>query len=85
MGGFTAGRAQSFFDFYSTPAYSNTTNVWGSDTGGGGDNVFGYTAQFGNGLSATIAAEDAVTRRNNNAGGFVNGNAAIVSAGRLCR
>ena len=29
VAGFTAGLAQSFFDFYSTPAYSNTTNVWG--------------------------------------------------------
>ncbi len=88
LAGFTAGRAQSFFDFYSTPAYSNTTNVWGSDTGGGGDNVFAYTAQFGNGLSATLSAEDAVSRRNNNAGGLVNGNIDLVDvspAPRLCR
>ena len=48
-----------------TPAYSNTTNVWGSDTGGGGDFVFAYTAQFGNGLSATISAEEPQTRRSN--------------------
>jgi hypothetical protein len=60
--GFTAGRATSFFDFYSTPAYSNTTNVLGSDTGGQGDTVFAYTAQFGNGLSATISAEDQTQR-----------------------
>jgi len=60
--GFTAGRAQSFFDFYSTPAYSNTTNVLGSDTGGQGDTVFAYTAQFGNGLSATVSAEDQTQR-----------------------
>ncbi|HEY6024903.1 MAG TPA: porin [Pseudolabrys sp.] len=55
--GFTFGRAQSFFDFYSNPA----TSYWGafpsSDTGDGGWFVMGYTAQFGNGLSATIAAE----------------------------
>ncbi len=49
--GFTAGLASSFFDFYVTPRYSNTTNVLGSDTGGGGDTVFAYTAQFGNGFS----------------------------------
>ena len=61
--GFTAGRAVSFFDFYVTPAYSNTTNILGSDTGGGGDTVFAYTAQMGNGLSATLSAEDAATRR----------------------
>src|SRR5215813_4289342 len=55
--GFTFGRAQSFFDFYSVPA----TSYWGafpaSDTGDGGWFVMGYTAQFGNGFSATIAAE----------------------------
>jgi hypothetical protein len=61
--GFTAGFAQSFFDFYVTPAYSHTTNVLGSDTGGAGDFVFAYTAQFGNGLSATISAEDPGVRR----------------------
>ena len=61
--GFTAGRAQSFFDFYVTPAYSNTTNIWASDTGGGGDDVFAYTAQFGNGLSASLSLEDTSTRR----------------------
>ena len=61
--GFTAGLAVSFFDYYSTPKYSNTTNVLGSDTGGGGDPVFGYTAQLGNGFSATISAEDTSVRQ----------------------
>jgi hypothetical protein len=55
--GFTFGLAQSFFDFYSVPA----TSYWGSfpasDTGDPGWMVAGYTAQFGNGFSATIAAE----------------------------
>ena len=55
--GFTAGLTQSFFDFYSVPASS----YWGifpaSDTGDGGWLVFGYTAQLGNGLSATVSAE----------------------------
>ena len=55
--GFTFGLAQSFYDFYSVPA----TSYWGSfpasDTGDGGWMVAGYTAQFGSGLSATIAAE----------------------------
>jgi len=55
--GFTFGLAQSFFDFYRSPA----TSYWGSfpasDTGDGGWMVGGYTAQFGNGLSATLAAE----------------------------
>ena len=55
--GFTFGLAQSFYDFYSVPA----TSYWGafpaSDTGDPGWVTFGYTAQFGNGFSATIAAE----------------------------
>jgi hypothetical protein len=63
LGGFTVGKAESFYDFYVTPAYSNTTNVLGSDTGGGGDFVAAYTAQLGNGLSATISAEDPQTRQ----------------------
>ena len=61
--GFTFGRAQSFFDFYSVPA----TSYWGafpaSDTGDPGWFVMGYTAQFGNGFSATLAAESAARRR----------------------
>jgi len=56
--GFTAGIAQSFYDFYSVPASS----FWGafpaSDTGDPGWQVFAYTAQFGNGLSASISAEE---------------------------
>ena len=58
--GFTFGVTQSFYDFYSQSA----TSFWGgminpaSDTGDAGDMVYGaYTAQFGNGLSATLAAE----------------------------
>jgi Porin subfamily len=55
--GFTFGRAQSFFDFYSNPATSYWGAFPGSDTGDGGWFVMGYTAQFGNGFSGTIAAE----------------------------
>jgi hypothetical protein len=55
--GFTFGRAQSFFDFYSNPATSYWGAFPGSDTGDGGWFVMGYTAQFGNGFSATLAAE----------------------------
>src|SRR5262245_65206248 len=55
--GFTFGLSQSFYDFYSSPA----TSYWGSfpssDTGDGGWMVAGYTAQFGNGFSGTVAAE----------------------------
>ena len=55
--GFTFGQAQSFFDFYSVPATSYRGTFPASDTGDPGWKVLGYTAQFGNGFSATIAAE----------------------------
>ena len=55
--GFTFGRAQSFFDFYSNPATSYWGAFPGSDTGDGGWFVMGYTAQFGNGSRPSIAAE----------------------------
>ncbi|HTV35179.1 MAG TPA: porin [Xanthobacteraceae bacterium] len=56
--GFTAGLAVSFYDFYSVPAAQYRGGyVPASDTGDGGWEVWGYTAQLGGGLSATIAAE----------------------------
>jgi len=59
--GFTFGVTTSFYDFYSQPAtsfFGGMINA-ASDTGDAGDFVFGaYTAQFGNGLSATVAAEN---------------------------
>jgi len=55
--GFTAGKTASFFDF-DTQSYSNQTNFWGSTLVGSGVEVFAYTAQLGNGLSASIAAEN---------------------------
>ncbi|MFZ0069199.1 MAG: porin, partial [Pseudolabrys sp.] len=69
--GFTFGRAQSFFDFYSNPATSYWGAFPGSDTGDGGWFVMGYTAQFGNGFSATIAAE--APRRTQIFGEFAGG------------
>ena len=58
--GFTFGVTQSFYDFYSQSAVS----FWGgsitpaSDSGDAGDMVFAaYTAQFGGGLSSTLAFE----------------------------
>jgi hypothetical protein len=60
--GFTAGYTASFFDFDTIP-YSNYTNYANSSMAGNGIPVFAYTAQFGNGLSATISAEDTTARR----------------------
>jgi Porin subfamily len=55
--GMTAGITQSFYDFYSSAAMGYRGYNPASDTGDPGWWVWGYTAQLGNGVSATIAAE----------------------------
>ena len=56
--GITAGLTQSFYDFYSVPAASYRGGYYpASDTGDPGWLVVGYTAQLGNGLSATLSTE----------------------------
>jgi Porin subfamily len=55
--GFTLGKATSFYDIYSAPATSYFS-INSSDTGDAGQILAAYTFQFGNGFSATIAAED---------------------------
>jgi hypothetical protein len=55
--GITAGDTQSFYDFYSSPAMGYRGYNPSSDTGDPGWWVAAYTAQLGNGVSATIAAE----------------------------
>ncbi len=59
LAGFTFGVAQSFYDLYPTPALSYFGGMINpsSDTGDGGETVTAYTAQFGNGFSATLALE----------------------------
>jgi hypothetical protein len=71
LAGFTFGKTNTFFAFDGAN-YSNQTVYWLSDQGGNGVQVFAYTAQFGNGLSASLSAE------NNNA--FRQG---IVNAGTV--
>ncbi len=56
--GFTMGLASSFFDFSQFSDFSNQTNIIGSDTGGNGLMLWAYTAQLGNGMSATLSLED---------------------------
>ena len=60
--GFTAGKTISFFDFDGQP-YSNQSNFWSSNQGGNGIPVFAYTAQFGNGFSASLSVEETTVRR----------------------
>src|SRR5260221_3841746 len=55
--GFTVGTAQSFYDFYSSPA-SSFFGPNASDTGDPGWKVVAYTAQYGNGFSATFSLEE---------------------------
>jgi hypothetical protein len=55
--GITAGITQSFFDFYSGAATGYRAYLPNEDTGDSGWWVWAYTAQLGNGLSASISAE----------------------------
>jgi len=64
LAGFTAGLTDSFFDFDNN-SYSNQTNRINSSVSGGGIPVFAYTAQFGNGLSASVSVEDTSARSTN--------------------
>jgi hypothetical protein len=62
IAGFTFGKATSFFDIYPGASFAyNAGFVYTSDTGDAGQMVAAYTAQFGNGFSATISAEQART------------------------
>jgi hypothetical protein len=66
--GITAGITQSFYDFYSSAAVGYRAYFPTSDTGDAGWWVWAYTAQLGNGLSASISAEQ---RRMSQIIGFV--------------
>jgi porin-like protein len=63
--GFTVGRSQSFFDLATYGgAYSYHNVRVSGDTGASGQNLWAYTAQFGNGFSGTLSLEDPATRKN---------------------
>jgi hypothetical protein len=56
--GFTIGRTQSFFDvFTTTERFNYNESKTSGDTYNYGVDLVGYTAQFGNGFSASISAE----------------------------
>ena len=62
--GFTVGRSQSFFDLVTYGgAYSYHNVRVSGDTGASGQNLWAYTAQFGNGFSGTLSLEDPATRK----------------------
>jgi hypothetical protein len=56
--GITAGRIRSYFDINSMAPYSYGNSRVSGDTGALGLWGIAYTAQFGNGLSATLSFED---------------------------
>jgi len=56
--GFTAGRIRSFFDINSMGPYDIGGNRIQPDTAGSGINGIAYTAQLGNGISASFSLED---------------------------
>ena len=62
-GGLTAGRAQSYFDFFTgfdDPVY------FGPSVSNRITNLLAYSATLGSGLSATLSLEDATSRRADN-------------------
>ena len=61
--GFTFGLTNSFFDFYNGAAYGFTPQFANSAVGPAGIVAAAYTAQFGNGVSASISLEDWSTRQ----------------------
>jgi hypothetical protein len=63
--GFTLGKSQSYFDFMSGAfCYGCGFMGNGSQTGAAGQLLFAYTATLGNGITATLSAEDNFVRRN---------------------
>src|SRR5437667_11560798 len=63
--GFTLGKSQSYFDFMSGAfCYGCGFMGNGSQTGAAGTLLMAYTATLGNGITATLSAEDNVIRRN---------------------
>ena len=77
--GFTAGKTDSFFDFDTQP-YTNSSPYWSTNEGGTGVELFAYTAQFGNGLSASIAAQNADGSRLGIADGLLTFSGATTAA-----
>ncbi|MGB6444533.1 MAG: porin [Xanthobacteraceae bacterium] len=81
--GITAGVSQSFYDYYSVPATSYGGYFPASDTGDPGWLVFGYTAQLGNGMSATLSMEERRTTQIIDASGIGLGLAASAATGNI--
>src|SRR5215469_610145 len=67
--GFTVGKIRSYFDINSFAPYSYSNNRVSGDTGAAGIYGMAYTAQFGNGVTASISLEDGGSGGNGNSTG----------------
>jgi Porin subfamily len=67
--GFTAGKIRSYFDVNSFAPYSYSNNRVSGDTGAAGIYGIAYTAQFGNGVTASLSLEDGGSGSNGNSPG----------------
>jgi hypothetical protein len=76
--GFTAGRIRSYFDINSFAPYSYSNNRVSGDTGATGIYGIAYTAQFGNGVTASLSVEDAGASAGGNNTGSAGGRGRFV-------
>ena len=67
--GFTAGKIRSYFDINSMAPYTYANTRVSGDTGAAGIFGMAYTAQFGNGITASISLEDGGSGSNGNSPG----------------
>ncbi len=77
--GLTAGRIRSYFDINSMAPYSYGNSRISGDTGALGLWGIAYTAQFGNGVSATISFEDGGSSSQGNNSGQNSSRGALVA------
>jgi hypothetical protein len=62
--GFTVGRSRSLFDIFGYfGTYTYTTPRVNGDTDFSGQNLWAYTADFGNGISGSVSLEDPTNRK----------------------
>lgn len=78
FGPITAGRAQSFFDFYANDYTFSTLRTADSRL-----NLLAYTATFGSGFSATLSVEDRTSGTQNRENGAFNrfGGVGVIAGG----
>jgi hypothetical protein len=76
--GFTAGKIRSYFDINSFAPYSYSNSRISGDTGAAGIYGMAYTAQFGNGVTASISLEDGGSGSNGNSPGSAGSRGRLV-------